>query len=259
MRTINLSLLVLALNACIPRDTVTSITIRDPSQIAMEAGPEREEILPPGTEPREALLDEGRIQTGSDTASDYSLTAIREADGSYGLRWDTKLALQDGELQSLWPADRTFVAGGKAAQVVPQGDKLRFDRCASLHRGSSRWGGGSFYASTRTRTASTDSTATPWRCLAGTGEVPFSLSTPWSNVVEIREKSTTHWKSLSWMMLPVAAVLVGTGAFYAARPDERAAKRVAGAVVMGLGFAVEIPLLPSMFTHDRDVSIPVPR
>jgi hypothetical protein len=261
MRTITLLLLALPLDACLLRDTVTStsITIRDASQIAMEAGPEHEEILPPGTTPHEVPLDEGRIQTGADTAADYSVSAHREADGSLGLSWDTKLPLADGERQSLWRNGETLEGGGTADRVAPRGDQLHLDQCASLHRGFSRRSA-SFYASSTTRGVSTDPLGTPFRCLAGTGDVPYSISTPWSNVVvETHQKSTLRWKGFGWTVLPATALALGSGVYLAARPGDSVARRVGGAILMGIGLGVQIPLLPSMIAHDRAVTIPVSR
>jgi hypothetical protein len=243
-------LLPLGLAACIPTSTETRFVVNDPSSIALTAGPEDEEVLPAGSSPHEALLDEGRLETSATTAADYRVHAVREEDGRIALRWDTHLALRDGELQRISPENNTIVVPGPAFEKGPPGDALRVQECASL--GSSYGVKGVFAGYRSVMREGGD-------CPRGDGHVPYKLVTPWRNVTEIRQRTTPTAKMFGWVILPTALALIAGGLVAAAPPHASTERRGIGGTLIALGLAIELPFTPSMFAHTREISIAVPR
>jgi hypothetical protein len=246
MRTI-LCWLALGLAACIPTSTETRYIVNDPSAIAVVAGPESEVVLPPGAGPREALLDEGRIETSSETAADYRVHAVREGDGRLALRWDTHLALRDGELQRISSQDNTIVVPGAPFEGGPS-HALRVHECASL---SPTYGGKGAFTGYR------PTLRVAGECEHGGGNVAYTLVTPWSKVTEIRQRTTPTLKMIGWILLPSALLITGLG--IGAVAPSGLNRRALGGSLIALGLAIELPFTPSMFAHTREISIGVPR
>jgi hypothetical protein len=245
-----LYLLLPLLTACIPTTTETRFIINDPSSIALTAGPEDEVVLPAGASPHEALLDEGRIETSATTAADYRVHAVREAGGRIALRWDTHLALRDGEVQRISPEDNTIVVPGPAFEKGPPGDALRVEECASL--GSSYGVKGAFTGYRPVMRVGDD-------CPRGDGHAAYQLVTPWRDVTAIKQRTTPAAKMMSWVVLPTTLGLIGGGLALAVPPHASTERRGIGGALVALGLAIQLPLTPSMFAHTREITIAVPR
>ena len=178
--------------------TVTyRIRVREPSEVAVSSP--TAEVLPAATTPTEALLARGSFASGEASSTSYEAFAAREPDGGLILRWGLVRVL-DGDR-------RTLVAPDGLLSLSPsESDDTHFlrspaDRAAFLDHPRARL---HLYA-TLDSAYSTSEDSTDFIGYNGflTGEpagvvnVPVTLDTPWSNVVEVRREERQHKRMAS--------------------------------------------------------------
>jgi hypothetical protein len=242
----------LALSACVPYTTSTTITLRDPRAVALRAGCCDEPVLPAGATAAEVPLAEGRVETAPGVATDVQLSAQRTAAGAILLEWHTHMALPHGELQAIVPAQPSWTVSGGIEDAVPRGEVARMRFCAELSPLSAR-GTRVGYTPTATLLPASSTMECSWT--PGRAALPYLLETGWDNLVEIRTRKTPTLRWLAWFELPYAAAALGGGIYLAARPGGSTQSRVLGGLLASLGLAITIPLAPSAFARTRETVV----
>jgi hypothetical protein len=172
------------------RSSITTLTIRDPSRVALLK--DGEAVLPAGGPAATVDLGSQTVEPEPGGRSELALAARRAEQGEISVRWETHLPLVNGEEQSLVPATGLVVAEAPALQP-PAPPMLRLDACAYLAPN---------YVARPTNNGRTHvEEQAGLRAVAGAkpcpseqlGATPLALETPWDNVViQRRTKATSQ-------------------------------------------------------------------
>lgn len=164
----------------------TSVRVADPSKLVISSG---SAIALPAADAtsaeQRATLRDDWFETEPGARAHYKVDAVRQ-NGEIALEWTTQVPILNGEHQTLVDRNGVFndaesVVALIAPTALAQGD-FRIDACAHVYPVSAK---GAALVGYR---------VTEWNRCGGyvpyeteKAEVPFTLRTPWSNVVEIRD------------------------------------------------------------------------
>jgi hypothetical protein len=173
-----------ALAGCDER--TTSVRVADPGKVAIYSGSAI--VLPPGdatsTEQR-GVVREDSFETEPGARSRYEVDAVRQ-NGEVALEWSTKVPILNGEHQTLVDRNGVFNDSSNAVDLVTprtmQGPDFRIDACAHLGPVSAK---GVSVVGYRVSEWNACRVYAPYE--HASLEVPFTVQTPWTNVLEIRD------------------------------------------------------------------------
>jgi hypothetical protein len=164
----------------------TSVRVADPAKVFISSGSTI--VLPAddgssGTQRN--TLREDSFETEPGAKAHYKIDAVRE-NGELALEWTTKVPILNGEHQTLIDRTGTFNEPSSVIVLISpdalKRDNFRIDACAELEAVSAKGVSVVGYRATEWNTCR------PHYSFASSKlEAPFSLQTPWSNVVEIRD------------------------------------------------------------------------
>lgn len=163
----------------------TSVRVADPGKVSISSG-SAIVLAPSGAaEEQRGTLRDDSFETEPGARSHFVIDAVRQ-NGELALEWSTKVPILNGEHQTLVDRTGTFNdPTSVVALISPDAmmrDHFQIDACARLDAVSAK---GVSVVGYR---------ATEWNaCSSRVGyqtaalEAPFTVQTPWSNVVEIRD------------------------------------------------------------------------
>jgi hypothetical protein len=223
----------LVVSGCSPYAPLrTEVRVRDPSRVSLRSlddpglgggdphAPGRP-LIPEGGEPARGTVKEGRLVTGAGASAAYRVDALREPGGAIAFDVDMKAPLVGGERRVILAPNGTIGPLQRPASTVVSAGALSspdlsFPVCGSL--AGARYG---------------------YRfdldpdCSRGLVSFGGLLSTPWANVVEVRESQLVEGRS-------VLVILAAVGSAVATIP---------GGLLVGFApSASESPLGPDTLT-----------
>lgn len=254
------SLVLLALTTILPTGCVmtrpsTRVRVRDPGRISIASGwstaDEAQVIVLPAASPApaptsaDAVVARGAFHTGKTSSASYETHAIREEDGSITLRW-AGVPMPAGDREPLVGRDGTIEVRGLDADQVISSEGLGR---AQMRLRSAGW---------LTTLSDEEDTPIGFKGHVGLAQVPsdsaltvpFTLATPWSNVVEIRRLARPARGTAALMAL-LSTVLFGAIGVPLALSSPKVVA-VTGDALLGVGATIDLLLLPTIFAPDSD-------
>lgn len=214
--------LALLLSGCETR-TLT-IQLADPSRVALMTG--TTPVLPPEPGERTATLRDEPFSPEPGARADLSVRAVRAPNGEIGIDWATKVPILNGEHQTLLGADGRFPESEAVFRLMSPEmlgrPTLHIESCLQLDGAHSR-------------SALVGYRVNEWSgCNGGSFvSIPFSLDTPWDNVVEIRDHYEVSRPAMIVMAMFGLGMMAGAGAILFAQ-DRCKAGCVIGGSALGL-------------------------
>jgi hypothetical protein len=240
---------------CAPIQTVTTtVVLRDPSAVAL-LSPSGDLLVAPVAGVADAPLARGRADTGPGSSAAFEVHARREPDQSTTVEWSSSLPLGNGDRHTVVPANGALSLDQPLDSMVPLRSRtapsLRFQWCTSITQRFSRGGPGAYWVDPHACTNPTYVAFPTQPAIVA----PYILDTPWSNVVEIRERTTVD-HATGWAIFGVFTGLFGSlSAVAFAVPHSTGVKLGLGIPLATLGLAVDVSVLPTLFSPSHDVVI----
>jgi hypothetical protein len=163
----------------------TSVRVADPAKVMISSGSTI--VLPPGdgsSAEQRSTLREDSFETEPGAKAHYKIDAVRQ-DGELALEWTTKIPILNGEHQTLIDRTGTFNDPTSVVALISpyalKRENFRIDACAHLEGVSAK---GASLIGYRVTEWNPCRSYYPYDSKL---EAPFSVQTPWSNVVEIRD------------------------------------------------------------------------
>jgi hypothetical protein len=195
-------------------------------------------------------LATGRAESFGVSAA-YDAKAVRAADDSIWIEWNTKLPIMEGERMKVLGSE-PLVFNAPLGSIFPKGalDASSFvlPLCGTVGL-SGYYRFPAWHAHTNVLSD---------KC-SGTVAVPYALETDWSNVT-IHQKTRID-RGLAWMTIALSVVAFTP---FAVIIDATSSKNIAGGVPTQVGFTIGIGLLvaaftgavmPTLFASDQDVYV----
>jgi hypothetical protein len=164
----------------------TSVRVADPAKVSISSGSAI--VLPPAdaaSGDQRSTLREDSFETEPGARSHYKIEAVRQG-GELALEWTAKVPILNGEHQTLIDRSGTFndpqsVVALISAEALKR-ENFRVDACAHLEAVSAK---GVSLVGYRATEWNACNVYVPYE--SSKIEAPFTVQTPWSNVVEIRD------------------------------------------------------------------------
>jgi hypothetical protein len=245
MRVLAAASAILA-SGCIITQTSSTVVVRDGAEVTL-AGAEGQ--LPPGREHADVVVQHGAFATESGARAHYTLHAVRSEDGSISFEWETHVPLLNGEDQLVLPASGSVEIADESVlrpEMLAQ-PTLKLQSCASL-------------MPKHARTAFVGWRATEWEGCGRSLAVPFTVETPWSNVVSARQ-TVRPMRGVALGSIIVSTLVFGGlgGLFLALHCTNRVTGEdcsgplhSVGWVFVGTGALIDLLLLPTLVAPERD-------
>ncbi len=244
------ALSALVQTGCIMERTTTRMQVRDPAGVSIasgwsSAGQSQVVVLGASQALTDAVLAGGSFRTGKATSASYDVHVIREQDGSVTFRW-ADVAMPMGDRQAVVTREgKIEVHGLDPSQAVATGGL----GAADLHLRSSGW-----------LTAESDEDGAPigFKGHLGIAEtpseaavtVPFTIVTPWSNVVEIRRIDAPQRGVAAILAILSTALFGGVGIPLALSSSKPLA--VVGDSLVGIGALIDVLTIPTLLAPSSD-------
>jgi hypothetical protein len=243
---------------CIAATVETELRIVDPTQVALTQ-PSGSVVIPEGSSEISAPLGEGRSDTHGGGSTAYAVEARREADESLAVEWKTQVALNNGERQTVLPANGKLDFRGPASNVFPARmfSLPRFELGACTFLGTAYSGGKYSHF--------TGHVVQPFGCLgdnsgdSGRDHVSYVLTTDWKNVEIIQR--TTWERTAAWLGIGLGGAIFGGGGTVILFTDKNdwqggnVGKYSMAALCYGTMLLFDAWLVPVLFKHDKAVHI----
>jgi hypothetical protein len=239
--------LSLAQAGCVMQSITTEITFAHASEVALTH--DGQTVVAPRSGETTQPLASGRAESFGVSAA-YDAKAVRSADDSLWIEWNTKLPIMEGERMKVLGSE-PLVFNAPLGAIFSKGalDASSFvlPLCGTV--GLSGYRFLTWHAHTNVL----------YDKCSGTVAVPYALETDWSNVV-IHQKTRAD-RGLAWMTIALSVVAFTP---FAVIMDTASPKNVAGGVPTQIGFTIGIGLLaaaftgavmPTLFASDQDVYV----
>ncbi|MEO9235569.1 MAG: hypothetical protein ABI421_19675 [Polyangiaceae bacterium] len=179
----------LAIAGCETR--TTTVRLADPAKVSISSGSAIVlAVADATTGDQRATLREDSFETEPGARAHYKIDVVRQH-GEIALEWSARVPILNGEHQTLIDRNGAFIDQPAVVALISpdalQRDDLRIDACGELDAVSAKGASLVGYRATEWNSCGSYYPSTDSKL-----EAPFTVRTPWSNVVEIRDHTEVN-------------------------------------------------------------------
>lgn len=241
-RSVGTAALLVVVSGCYSETIHTHLEMADPSRARLLGGPARgsTEVVPPGTTPGAAILAEDSFETEPGARAHYAVLGRRGEKGEIDLEWQARVPILNGETQVLVdPGGRLDLPQSTVTPQTLERTTLQVSGCAALIRSTVR---GTFVGYR----------AEEWQDCVWPASAPYTLDTPWDNVISLRQHAEPEKAGALGFMILSSVLFGGAGAALAAAHGGTA-QHVVGWSLVGVGVLIDVSWLPTLVASPREI------